>query len=76
MQSVDLKMNSTSIVEAISAEDIGKLPDQSITDSLAQAAGWSRLNGLTAAARVLSIRGLGPDFHDRVAERQAAGQFG
>ena len=61
MQSVDLKMNSTSIVEAISAEDIGKLPDQSITDSLARLPGVTaqRLNGRT---QVLSIRGLGPDF--------------
>jgi len=61
MQSVDLKSNSTSIVEAISAEDIGKLPDQSITDSLARLPGVTaqRLNGRT---QVLSVRGLGPDF--------------
>ena len=42
MESVDIKATNTSIVEAISAEDIGKLPDQSITDSLA------RLPGITA----------------------------
>jgi iron complex outermembrane receptor protein len=61
MQSVDFKANSTSIVEAISAEDIGKLPDQSITDSLARLPGVTaqRLNGRT---QVLSVRGLGPDF--------------
>ena len=61
MQSVDLKANSTSIVEAISAEDIGKLPDQSITDSLARLPGITaqRLNG---RSQVLSVRGLGPDF--------------
>ena len=61
MQSVDLKSNSTSIVEAISAEDIGKLPDQSITDSLARLPGITaqRLNG---RSQVLSVRGLGPDF--------------
>ena len=61
MQSVELKANSTSIVEAISAEDIGKLPDQSITDSLARLPGITaqRLNGRT---QVLSVRGLGPDF--------------
>jgi iron complex outermembrane recepter protein len=55
------KRNSTSIVEAISAEDIGKLPDLSIADSLA------RLPGVTAQrvrgrAQQVSIRGLGPDF--------------
>ncbi|USI75005.1 TonB-dependent receptor [Sphingomonas morindae] len=56
-----IKRNSTLIVDSISAEDIGKLPDVSIADSLA------RLPGV-AAQRVegrdqnLSIRGLGPDF--------------
>jgi len=59
--SIALKKTSTSIVEAISAEDIGKLPDTSIAESLA------RLPGLTAQrldgrAQVISIRGLGPDF--------------
>lgn len=60
-ESQSLKMSSSSIVEAISAEDIGKLPDVSIAESLA------RLPGITAQrldgrANVISIRGLGPDF--------------
>lgn len=55
------KKQSNSIVEAISAEDIGKLPDLSIADSLA------RLPGVTAQrvrgrSQQVSIRGLGPDF--------------
>lgn len=59
--SLRLKKESSSIVEAISAEDIGKLPDVSIADSLA------RLPGVTAQrvrgrAQQISIRGLGPDF--------------
>src|SRR5690606_15551529 len=33
-QSVDVKRNSASVVDAISAEDIGKLPDNTIADSL------------------------------------------
>ncbi|WP_122467267.1 TonB-dependent receptor [Brevundimonas lutea] len=58
---VNQKRNETSIVEVITAEDIGKLPDQSITESIA------RLPGITAQrldgrAQVISIRGLGPDF--------------
>lgn len=58
---ISVKRNSDSIVEAISAEDLGKLPDQSIAESLA------RLPGLTAQrvagrAQVITIRGLGPDF--------------
>ena len=55
------KRESTSIVEAISAEDIGKLPDVSIAESI------SRLPGLAAQrvagrAQVISVRGLSPDF--------------
>ena len=55
------KRDATSIVEVISAEDIGKLPDVSIGEALA------RLPGLTAQrvdgrAQAISIRGLGPDF--------------
>jgi len=61
IDSLAVKKDSTSIVEAISAEDIGKLPDVSIADSLA------RLPGVTAQrvrgrAQSISIRGLGPDF--------------
>ena len=59
--SLNAKRNATSIVEAISSEDIGKLPDLSIADSLA------RLPGVTAQrvrgrSQQISIRGLGPDF--------------
>jgi iron complex outermembrane recepter protein len=59
--SIAIKRESDLIVEAVSAEDIGKLPDNSIAESLA------RLPGLTAQrlfgrAQQLSVRGLGPDF--------------
>ncbi|WDE10792.1 TonB-dependent receptor [Thalassomonas haliotis] len=56
-----VKMSSSSVVEAISAEDIGKLPDASIAESIARLPGITaqRLNG---RANVVSIRGLSPDF--------------
>ena len=59
--SAQIKRNSALIVDSVSAEDIGKLPDVSIADSLA------RLPGVTAQRlegrdQRLSIRGLGPDF--------------
>lgn len=60
-RAIEAKRESTSIVEAISAEDIGKLPDVSIADSI------NRLPGL-AAQRVagrsstISIRGLSGDY--------------
>ena len=59
--SMNLKKGSEMIVEAVSAEDIGKLPDLSITDSLARLPGLTaqRLNG---RSQVISVRGLAPDF--------------
>jgi len=59
--SIDTKKESTSIVEAISAEDIGKLPDVSIAESIARLPGLSaqRVGG---RAQVISVRGLSPDF--------------
>jgi iron complex outermembrane receptor protein len=59
--SAKIKRNTPTIVEVVTAEDIGKLPDVSIADSLA------RLPGVTAQRlegrdQRLSIRGLGPDF--------------
>ncbi|WP_213601330.1 TonB-dependent receptor [Pseudoxanthomonas japonensis] len=58
---ISVKRESTSIVEAVSAEDIGKLPDVSIGESI------GRLPGLAAQrvagrAQVISVRGLSPDF--------------
>ncbi|MBM0107195.1 TonB-dependent receptor [Steroidobacter sp. S1-65] len=60
-EAIELKRGSGSIVEAISAEDIGKLPDTSIADSL------SRLPGLTSQraegrASAISLRGTDPGF--------------
>ena len=58
---IEAKRTSTSIVESVSAEDIGKLPDMSIADSLA------RLPGLTAQRfgnrpQEINIRGFAGDF--------------
>jgi iron complex outermembrane receptor protein len=58
---IKVKENSGSIVEAISSEDIGKLPDTSIAESI------SRLPGLTSQraegrASAISLRGTDPGF--------------
>lgn len=58
---IETKQTATSIVESISAEDIGKLPDSSIAESIA------RLPGLTAQrergrATQINIRGFAGDF--------------
>jgi iron complex outermembrane recepter protein len=59
---IEVKRESSDIVEAISSEDIGKLPDPSIAESL------TRLPGITAQrsdgrTSDISIRGFGPDFN-------------
>ena len=58
---IAVKRDNSSIVEVISAEDIGKLPDVSIGEALARLPGVAaqRVDG---RAQVISIRGLGPDF--------------
>jgi iron complex outermembrane receptor protein len=59
--SIAAKRASDQIIEAVSAEDIGKLPDTSIADSIARLPGLAaqRIDGRPAA---ISIRGLGPDY--------------
>jgi iron complex outermembrane recepter protein len=58
---VNEKKNNEQIVESVSAEDIGKLPDASIGESIARLPGVTsqRLNG---RSNNISIRGFGPDF--------------
>ena len=60
-RAIDLKQTSDSIVEAVSAEDLGRLPDTSIADAI------SRLPGLTSQraegrASAVSLRGTDPGF--------------
>lgn len=58
------KRNNSSIVEAISAEDIGKLPDVTVAESLGRVSGVavqrSKVNGKAAG---VSVRGMAPAFN-------------
>ena len=56
-----IKMDNTSIVEALSAEDIGKLPDTSIAESIARLPGLAgeRRNGRTSG---ISVRGFNENY--------------
>ncbi|MDP2007922.1 MAG: TonB-dependent receptor [Rubrivivax sp.] len=58
---INIKKNADAIVESISAEDIGKLPDSSIAESIARLPGLAaqRVNG---RATEINIRGLSGDF--------------
>ncbi len=55
------KMENSSIIEAISAEDIGKLPDSSVAESLARLSGVAgeRRNGRTSG---LAVRGFNENY--------------
>ncbi len=58
---IQAKRDSDSIIESISAEDIGKLPDTSIAESIARLPGIAAQRTAGRASQV-SIRGMAPDF--------------
>lgn len=60
---ISVKKNKDNIVEAISAEDIGKLPDTTIAEALARLPGLTTQRTRDGKASTISIRGLGPDFN-------------
>lgn len=62
VQAMDVKRNSAGVVDAISAEDIGKMPDTNLAESLQRITGVSidRNNG--EGSRV-TVRGFGSDYN-------------
>src|SRR3546814_587453 len=60
--SADIKRNAQGVVDAISAEDIGKFPDTNLAESLQRITGVSidRSNG---EGSVVTVRGFGPEFN-------------
>src|SRR6202051_2998787 len=59
--SLEVKRNSTELTEVVTAEDIGKMPDKNVADSLA------RLPGVTTSAAGANEGGF--DENDRVSMR-------
>ena len=61
-ESVNIKRDSQGIVDAISAEDIGKFPDTNLAESLQRITGVSidRTNG---EGSTVTVRGFGPEFN-------------
>ncbi len=61
---ISVKKGSDAIVEAISAEDIGKLPDASVAESLSRLPGVTvQRSQVTGRARDISVRGMAPSFN-------------
>jgi iron complex outermembrane receptor protein len=59
--SIQIKRQERSVVEAVSAEEIGKLPDVSIAESIARLPGIAAQR-VAGRAEIVSIRGFSPDF--------------
>lgn len=61
-RAMDVKRNSAGVVDAISAEDMGKFPDTNLAESLQRITGVSidRNNG--EGSRI-TVRGFGPDYN-------------
>ena len=59
--SINIKRNERGTVEAVSAEEIGKLPDVSIAESIAGLPGIAAQR-VAGRAEIVSIRGFSPDF--------------
>ena len=58
------KRNADGIVEALNAEDIGKLPDTTVAESVARLPGvTAQRNKSTGRAQSVSVRGMSPDFN-------------
>ena len=61
-EAVDIKRDAQGVVDAISAEDIGKFPDTNLAESLQRITGVSidRSNG---EGSLVTVRGFGPEFN-------------
>ncbi|MBN8499601.1 MAG: TonB-dependent receptor plug domain-containing protein, partial [Sphingomonadales bacterium] len=60
--SLDTKRNSIGVVDAISAEDIGKFPDTNLAESLQRITGVS-IDRNSGEGSKVTVRGFGPDFN-------------
>jgi TonB-dependent receptor len=61
-RAMDIKRDANGVLDAISAEDIGKFPDTNLAESLQRITGVSidRVNG---EGSQITVRGFGPDFN-------------
>jgi iron complex outermembrane recepter protein len=60
--SIDLKRDNIAVVDSIVAEDLGKLPDQNVAESLQRIAGVT-IERNRGEGRFVTVRGFGPKFN-------------
>lgn len=64
-RNLDLKRNAAGVVDAISAEDIGKFPDSNVAASLQRLPGVSiQRAGARGEPQGITVRGFGGDFNE------------
>ena len=61
-QSLEIKRDAQGVVDAISAEDIGKFPDTNLAESLQRITGVS-IDRNSGEGSTVTVRGFGPDFN-------------
>ena len=61
-RSMDVKRGATGVVDAISAEDIGKFPDQNLAESLQRITGVS-IDRQRGEGSQVTVRGFGPEYN-------------
>src|SRR5688572_30064153 len=62
VQAMDTKRNATGVVDAISAEDIGKMPDSNLAESLQRISGLS-IDRSDGEGSQVTARGIGAELN-------------
>ncbi len=60
---LDTKRNASVVVDAISAEDVGKFPDQNVAESLQRITGVAITRSRGGEGQFVTVRGLGQEFN-------------
>ena len=67
IESVDVKRDSDGVVDAITAEDIGKFPDTNLAEAMSRITGVSidrrAPGGPAGEGQRITVRGIGPDYN-------------
>ena len=61
-KSLDIKRSAAGIVDAITAEDMGKFPDLNLSESLQRIPGVTLVRNANGEGQSINLRGLGPQF--------------
>ena len=62
-RAMDIKRDADSVVDSISAEDLGKFPDENVAESLQRITGVSIDRNQVGEGQTVTIRGFGADFN-------------